>query len=176
MKKKLKLILPNKKYALSYLKGEKEYQKEKMIVAAGGGTGLFTSLKDFHVYNKKMTGRRKGINLKKGRVPSTLYWAVVGDKVVGRLDLRQKSNKLLSKTGGYIGYAIVPSERRKGYGTEMLRLGLQKAKKFYKNKILITCAENNIGSRKVIEKNGGIFINKMKNPENELMLRFWIKI
>ena len=176
MKNKLKLILPNKKYALSYLKGEKEYQKDKKVTAAGGGTGLFTSLKDFHIYNKKMIERRKGINLKKGRVPSTLYWAVVGDKVVGRLDLRQKPSKLLTATGGYIGYAVVPNERKKGYGTEMLRLGLLKAKKYFEKKILITCMETNIGSKKVIENNGGVFINKMKNEEGDMMLRYCIKI
>ena len=123
-----------------------------------------------------MTERRKGINLKKGRVPSTLYWGVLGNKVVGRLDIRQKPSKLLSATGGYIGYAVVPRERRKGYGTEMLRLGLRKAKKFYNKKIIITCLETNIGSRKIIENNGGIFINKMKNEEGETMLRFWIHL
>ena len=175
MKNKLKLVLPNRKYALSYLKGEKEYQAEKNIVADAGGAGLFKSLKDFSIYNKKMVNHRKGIFLKKNRVPSTLYWAVVGNKVVGRLHLRHKLNKALLLVGGHIGYAVVPSERNKGYATEMLRLGLKKAKLIGIKKVLVTCDEMNIGSKKVIEANGGILENKIK--ENGIFkLRFWIKL
>jgi predicted acetyltransferase len=175
MKNKVKLVLPNKKYALSYLKGEKEYRKDKKIIAAGGGTDLFHSLKDFHVYQRKMFNRRKGVNLKKGRVPSTLYWGIVGNKFVGRLDLRHRLNKNLALMGGHIGYAVVPSERKKGYGTEMLRLGLKKAKKLDIKKALVTCDETNIGSKKIIEKNGGIFASKIKE-EGVYKLRYWIKI
>ncbi len=175
MKQKLKLILPNRKYALSYLKGEKEYEKDKRIIAAGGGTNLFHSPEDFYIYKNRMIERRKGINLGKDWVPSTLYWAVVGEKFVGRLDLRHRLNKNLLLMGGHIGYAVVPSERKKGYGTEMLRLGLKKAKKLCIKKALVTCDEKNIGSKKIIEKNGGIFENKTKN-EGIYKLRYWIKL
>jgi len=173
MKKKVKLSLPNKKYALSYLKGEKEFQAENTVMASGGSINLFKSISDFPVYHKILEERRKGINLKKGKVPSTQYWAVVGNKVVGRLSLRHRLNKALAIMGGHIGYAIVPSERRKGHGTEILRLGLEKAKKLGIKKALLTCDEKNIGSRKIIEANGGILINKIK--ENDIIKRrYWI--
>jgi predicted acetyltransferase len=172
MKKKLKLILPNKKYAASYLKGAKEYKKDKTQTAARHAD-LLKSLKDFPVYNKKIVDDRKGINLGKGRVPATLYWTIVGKKFVGRLHLRHRLNKNLYKMGGHIGYAVIPSERRKGYATEMLRLGLKKAKKLGIKKALLTCDETNIASRKVIEANGGKFINKTRE-EGVFKLRFWV--
>jgi len=173
MKHKLKLILPNKKYATSYLKMEKEFRAEGSKTASRG-MDLFKSLKDFSLYNRKMINDRRGINLEKGRVPATLYWAVVGNKIVGRLDIRHRLNKNLRIIGGHIGYAVAPSERKKGYATEMLRLGLKKTKQLGIKKALITCDEGNIASRKVIEKNGGVLENKIK-IKGVCKLRFWIR-
>ena len=47
------------------------------------------------------------------------------------------------------------------------------------NKVLITCDDDNIGSIKVIENNGGILENKVKNilPRgNVTTRRYWINI
>ncbi len=173
-KQKLKLILPTRKYAASSLKMEREYQKEGNKTASRG-MDLFKSVKDFPVFKKKITDNMKGINLYKGRVPATLYWAVVGNKVVGRLDLRHYLNKRLRKTGGHIGYSVHPKERNKGYATEMLRLGLKEANKLGIKKALVTCDETNHPSRRVIEKNGGIFKSKVKE-DGIYKLRFWIPV
>ncbi len=175
MKSKLKLILPNKEFAGSYIKGEKEYVNEKNRVAASGAE-LLKTVKDFPVYKQRINWDRKGIKLKKNWVPSTLYWAVVGDKFVGRLSLRHKLNKHLRDVGGHIGYSVVPSQRRKGYATEMLRLSLKKAKQLGFKKVLVTCDEDNIPSRKVIEHNDGILENRFITPLGAPKLRFWIKI
>ena len=177
MKKKLKLILPSRKYAKSYLKAQKEFFKEKSATRIKmiheNHERALNSLKDFPEYKKRFIKNRKGIDLKKGRVPATLYWVIVGNKVVGFLDLRHYLNKNLLRMGGHIGYAVVPSERMKGYATEMLRLGLKKAKKLGIKKALVTCNETNVGSRKVIENNSGVLGNKIK--ENGISkLRFWI--
>lgn len=173
-KQKLKLIIPSKKYATSCLKMEEEYQKEGNKTASRA-MELFKTVKDFPVFRKKIMDNRKGINLYKGRVPATLYWAVVDNKVVGRLDLRHYLNKRLASIGGHIGYSVSPSERGKGYATEMLRLGLKEAKKLEVKKALVTCDETNHPSRRVIEKNGGILKNKVM--ENGVYkLRFWVPV
>ncbi len=161
MQQNLKLVLPNKKLFPSYVKGEIEYQKEGTR-SARGGIDTPTSPKDFSKYNRMAVAIRTGSAVPKGRVASTVYWAVVGNKVVGRLDLRHKLNKILLKRGGHIGYAVVPSERRKGYATEMLRLGLKKAKCLGIQKVRVGCDEKNIASRKVIEANGGVLIKRYK--------------
>ena len=171
-KKRLKLILPAKKYAASCLGMERAFQKEGSRTASRA-MELFKRVEDFPVFRKKIMDNRKGINLYKGRVPATLYWAVVGDKVVGRLDLRHYLNKRLAKIGGHIGYSVSPSERGKGYATEMLRLGLKEARKLGIKKALVTCDETNHPSRRVIEKNGGVFKNKIME-KGVYKLRFWV--
>ena len=173
MKTKLKLILPNKKYISSFARGMDEFRKDKTSRPTQDQLKLFRNIKDFPIYNNKMIDNRKGINLKKGWVPQTLYWAMVGNKFVGVVKLRHRLNKKLMTQGGHIGYSVVSSERRKGYATEMLHLALKKAKNLGIKKVLVTCDKNNIGSRKVIEANGGVLENKVKT-DGVWKLRFWV--
>jgi predicted acetyltransferase len=42
---------------------------------------------------------------------------VVGDTIVGRISVRHELNEFLATVGGHVGYVVVPSERKKGYGT-----------------------------------------------------------
>jgi predicted acetyltransferase len=79
--------------------------------------------------------------------------------------------------GGHIGYEIRPVKRRQGYGTEILRLGLEKARELGLRKVLVTSDEDNIGSRKIIEHNGGIFENAIEIEGDPVQkLRYWIDI
>ena len=98
-------------------------------------------------------------------------------KVVGMLQIRHYLNDLLREFGGHIGYLIVPSERRKGYATQMLALGLEKCRELGLDKVLITCKTSNEGSRKVILKNGGKYDSTVYWPEREENLeRYWIDL
>src|SRR3989344_8639046 len=175
MKSKLRLILPNKKYIKSFEKGLNEFRQEGTRQAYTQ-LQLFKSSSDWHNYIKRMREKRKGINLKRGRVPSTYYWLVKNNKFVGTLNIRHRLNKNLASFGGHIGDAVVPSERRKGYAKEMLRLGLKRAKGLGLDKILITCNPQNIPSKKIIQANGGKLINKLKTKEGpKLRYRIVIK-
>lgn len=101
------------------------------------------------------------------------------DRIIGAIDLRWKKVPALMKFGGFIGYSIRPSERGKGYATEMLKLGLQKFKEVdnKREKVLITCKDFNIPSKKVIEKNNGIYENTYYNEDDGFTyLRYWIKL
>ena len=66
-----------------------------------------------------------------------------------------------------------------GYGKEILKLALHQYKDLIEeDKILITCDDDNIGSYKIIEANGGILENKVENEdqgEKFLTRRYWIK-
>lgn len=103
-----------------------------------------------------------------GYVPSTTYIVVrkSDNKLVGMVDFRHSLNEFLKKFGGNIGYSILPEERGKGYGTEVLRLIILKCKKFRKDKVLITCDKSNIASSKIILANGGILENEVKDECN----------
>jgi predicted acetyltransferase len=75
----------------------------------------------------------------------------------------------------HIYYEILPVYRSKGYGKRILALGLEKAKEIGLKEISITCMEDNTGSKKIIEVNGGIFVeDAVITGENKKMLKYRI--
>ena len=67
-----------------------------------------------------------------------------------------------------IGYSVRPSERGKGYGTEQLRLLLEKAGETGLERVRIICVSTNDASRKVILGNGGRYIDSVYGEESGL--------
>lgn len=95
---------------------------------------------------------------------------------VGAINIRNNLNDKLFLYGGHIGDGIRPSERRKGYATEMISLALVECKKLDMDKVLMVCYKDNIGSKKSIIKNGGILENEIIDKEGKVNLRYWIEI
>ena len=169
-----KLVIPSQKYKKSYVSAVKEF---------GDGERMPDSYSDirenesFTAFLRRLKGYRVGVGLPKGWVPATIYWLVEGTTFLGRLSIRHRLTKELRKVGGHIGYAIRPSKRGKGYGTKILALGLAKARKLGLGKVLITCDETNIASRRVIEKNGGVLKDVVSNGKGKpKKLRFWAEL
>ena len=111
-----------------------------------------------------------------GKVPSTTYLAIRPDdnKLVGIIDLRHHiDHPILGLWGGHIGYSVRPSERRKGYATEMLRQNLFYCKEYELEKVMVTCTSDNIASKKAILANGGI-LEKEISVDGEKIERYWI--
>jgi predicted acetyltransferase len=115
---------------------------------------------DFEGLVERLKNRALGIDLPEGYVPESVFWLIDGDKYIGRVGVRHRLTEKMKKFGGTIGYAIRPSERRKGYGTKMLALALAKAAELGLGEAIITCDELNIGSQKIIEANGGELIER----------------
>ena len=84
---------------------------------------------------------------------------MLDNTIIGTSRLRPKLNERFMHVGGNIGYDVRPSYRRKGFGSEILRLTVGEAKKIGMKKVLITCNDDNIGSYKVIENNMGKLID-----------------
>ena len=115
---------------------------------------------------------------KNNLVPSSIYLAIRknDNRLVGIIDLRYHIEHPILKTwGGHIGYTVRPSERHKGYGKEMLRLDILKAKEHNICKLLVTCSSNNLASEKVILANGGIYESSIKVDE-DIVKRYWILV
>lgn len=55
------------------------------------------------------------------------------------IDIRFRLTDYLKKFGGHIGDSVAPSERRKGYATQMLGMALQLLKKSGVATVWITC-------------------------------------
>lgn len=97
--------------------------------------------------------------------------------MIGASNLRHYLTEDGLKLWGHIGYGIRPSERKKGYATELLKMTVIEAKKRNINKVLLGAYTGNIGSWKVMEKCGGIFENIVIEEKTGLPIkRYWITI
>ena len=115
---------------------------------------------------------------KDGLVPDSVFFLLDIDRnrLLGAVNIRHYLNERLLKDGGHIGDGIRPSERGKGYGTEMVRLALIECKKLGINKVLMVCDKTNPASRKTIIKNGGILENEVIDEDGVIEERYWINI
>ena len=107
------------------------------------------------------------------------YLFVDNDEVVGMINFRLCIENYIyfKEYGGHIGYSVKPSKRNKGIGTIMLRDFLPICKEYGLDKIMISCIESNIVSRKIIINNGGVFETKVYYPpKHEMLERYWIKL
>lgn len=112
-----------------------------------------------------------------GRVPDSTFFCLDTDRniFVGAINIRHYLNEELLYTGGHIGDGIRPSERRKGYATAMIGLGLEECCKLGITKVLMTCDKDNIGSAKSIMNNGGVLENEVME-DGVLEQRYWITL
>ena len=113
-----------------------------------------------------------------GKVPDSVFFLLDAerDKLLGAINIRHHLNENLFKEGGHIGVGIRPSERRKGYATEMIRLALIECRKLGIEKALMTCDRDNVASAKSIINNGGILENEFINSDGVIEQRYWISI
>lgn len=171
---KAQLVVPSVKYKDSYLKAVSEYQAENLF---NYRTLNISDLeKYFEKYIKKIKQEANGIGLQEGYVPHTLFWLVDDEGYIGMLDLRHRLNDYLRTAGGHIGYDIRPTRRRQGLGKLILKLGLERVKKLGIEEVIISCNVGNAGSNKIIEANGGKFINDVIGNDNVMKKRFKINI
>lgn len=130
---------------------------------------------DFPAYVTKVNNWSRGIDVPDSFVPNSFLVGIVGDRVVGRLSLRHSLNEFLRSYGGHIGYGVIPSQRGKGYATQMLRLALPICADLGIERALVSCDIDNIASQKVIERNGGMFDRITNLPELDIQKRlYWI--
>ena len=120
--------------------------------------------------------RARGENLPPGHVPSTFLFAFAGPAIVGRVSIRHTLTPVLAQVGGHIGYAVVPAYRRQGHGTEILRQSIRIARETLGlTRVLVTCDDDNIGSIRVIERNGGVLEGLVPGLDGgPAKRRYWI--
>ena len=125
-------------------------------------------------YVQRLRDYRCGLGLKPGLVADTFLLATVDGSIVGRTSIRHELNEFLAAYGGHIGYAVLAPHRRRGYATEILRQSLIIARAAGVDWVLVTCDDDNVGSRAVIEACGGVFDEVVQNPNGVVKRRYWI--
>ncbi|MBQ3866509.1 MAG: GNAT family N-acetyltransferase [Clostridia bacterium] len=98
------------------------------------------------------------------------------DRLLGAVNIRHHLNERLLFDGGHVGDGIRPTERRKGFGTELIRLALLECGKLGIDRVLITCDRENIASAKAIVRNGGVLENEVVDEDGEVVQRYWVDL
>lgn len=173
------LILPHPRVHRSFLAAMAEFQAE-----GGGGPlddsetghairvygGQWASPTEFARYIRHLEQEaREQAPRPEGRVPQTTLWWVDGDEYLGRISIRHRLTAGLREIGGHIGYDIRPSARRRGHATAMLAAVLPVARSLGIGQALLTCDEDNMASRRVIEANGGVL-----EGDSGGKVRYWV--
>jgi predicted acetyltransferase len=100
--------------------------------------------------------------------------AVCNGKIVGLIDIRHTLNQFLREYGGNIGYSVRPSERNKGYATEILKQGLEYCKTIHLKKVMLACNKDNKASSRTIEKCGGVLEREFIYLDGKTIQVYWI--
>ena len=115
-------------------------------------------------------GRPDAVPRFEGWVPQTTLWWIDDDgEYIGRVAIRHRLTEPLRQFGGHIGYDVRSTRRRQGHATAMLAASLPVARSLGIDAALVTCDHDNVGSRKVIEANGGV-----ADAPNAVKLRYWV--
>lgn len=134
----------------------------------------FATKENFTEFLKHVEECKNGI--KNNGLKEIFYFAIENDKIVGHGSIRL--NPEIDKNVniyGHIMYGVVPSKRRKGYGTVICKLLIEKAKTLGIEEIIISCNDENLGSSLVIRNNNGELFEKVIDEENNLINRYKIR-
>ena len=75
-----------------------------------------------------------------------------------------------------LGTGVRPTERKKGYATQMLAMALDYCKNEIKlDKVMINCHKENIPSRKTILNAGGI-LEREYEKDGKIIQLYWVNL
>jgi len=151
----IKLVRPTlelKEKALDYR--QEHFDSDELII---NGSELLDKTDSYEEWLDSVTKNSKLETVNPNWVLTDTFFAIreSDNRVIGIIDLRHTLNDFL-KDFGNSGYSVRPSERRKGYATEMLRQLKEYAKDCGMKELHLSVERDNIPSIKTIVRNGGV--------------------
>ena len=178
----LKLVKPNEKYFNQYNEMMVEWIESKSHIAPWFLDKPIATEKDFKEYCDSLVELEEKTNNSSYPTQSLYFVVDENDKLIGAgrlahylVDEYTDNDGNSFNVWGHTGYGVRPSERKKGYGTEIEKLLLQEAKKRNIDKVYVGIHDSNIGSIKVIENCNGIFEKIIKiDSDPEKIRKYYI--
>jgi predicted acetyltransferase len=129
---------------------ERDFRYERDLSAA-----------DADDYIRPANAWSRGEDLPEGWVPVSTFWLVDGADYIDSVAIRHRLTEFMHRFGVHIGYVIRPSQRGRGYGTLICAGALDEARMLGLDRVVLTCADDNVVSTKIIERSGGVLQDKI---------------
>lgn len=168
----LRLVLPDESHREAYLAMMEEW------LAFGGRLNpgaLRNNGASYEVWLSRVRADRDARTCPAGRVPQTLYLAFnEQSELVGAVSLRPQPDEATLRDTGHVAYGVRPSQRRKGYATQMLALAVEQLRAMGVASVWVTCAADNEASIRTVLRNGGVLEDEITSSGGEVRKRFCI--
>jgi len=175
-----RLITPCERYMASYLDARREGHTDTTDPHLQVALAIIEAEPGRHIaaLGKRETIIRLPDGTELGAVPYAHLWLVAGDELIGRVSIRYALNERLMRFGGHIGYGIRPSRKRQGFGRQALILAKANVRAHGLSRVLLTCADSNVGSARIIESCGGTLdsVEPHSDPPHIMTRRYWITL
>ena len=154
----MKFVFPCESYKQKAIEFIQEFYDHSSRINGTGGLDRYFKDRTYSDWILKIVKDIDIANIPEDRVPGFTYFYVreEDDKIIGMINIRLALNDFLKTEGGHIGYSIRPTERRKGYGTRMLKEALRFCRTIGMNNFILICDKSNIASSSVLRNCGGI--------------------
>ena len=151
----IRLVRPNSELKDDALNFKQEFFSHNETTI--NGSELLDHTEDYDAWLKSVTANTTPETVDPNWVVTDTFFALdENNKIVGIIDLRHTLNDFL-KDFGNCGYSVRPTERNKGYATEMLHRLLITAKEAGLSELHLSVEKTNAPSIKTIIKNGGVY-------------------
>lgn len=150
---KIRLVRPTEQLKEQAINFRQEFfDNHEMVI---NGSELLDKTDQYEDWLKAVAANTRIETVNANWVVTDTFFAVdEKDQIIGIIDLRHTLNDFLKNLGN-CGYSVRPSERRKGYATEMLRLLVPIATDAGMKELHLSVERDNEASIKTIMRNGG---------------------